>query len=171
MIQTRTRVALVTGAFAALLIVPERLRTEPLTAQAQTPQQTAPFDQAGALAALQAQIAGSEDRPATEVFKNITRYKGVSAGRLLRIMDHGFSRGLGVTCTHCHIAGEWDRDDKAAKETAREMSRMMAVINGELLKTIPNLKSSNPAVNCTTCHRGQIRPALELTGGPGRGMR
>lgn len=134
----------------------------------QAPPAPLPFDQAAAIAELERQIAGKEDLPASDVFKNITQYKGVSAGRLLRIMDHGFSRGLGVTCTHCHIAGEWDRDDKAAKQTAREMSRMMAVINGELLKKIPNLKSSNPAVNCTTCHRGQRRPALELPASAGR---
>lgn len=141
------------------------------TQQPPPAQPAVPFDQAAAMAALQQQIAGKEELPATEVFMNITQYKGVSAGRLLRIMEHGFSRGLGVTCTHCHIAGEWDRDDKATKQTAREMSKMMAAINGELLKKIPNLKSSNPMVNCTTCHRGQIRPALELTAGAGRGVR
>lgn len=171
MVQTRTRVARVAGVLAAVLLTPGQLRTEPRQAPAQAAQEAAPFDQAAAIAALQAQIAGKEELPATEVFKNITRYKGVSAGRLLRIMDHGFSRGLGVTCTHCHIAGEWDRDDKAAKQTAREMSRMMATINGELLKKIPNLKSTNPAVNCTTCHRGQIRPALELPAGAIREVR
>lgn len=133
-----------------------------VTALEQAPQPAQPFDQEKALADLQRAIAGKEDLPATDVFKNIQQYKGVTAGRLLRIMDHGFSRGLGVTCTHCHVAGEWDSDDKATKQTAREMSRMMSAINGELLKKIPNLKSSNPAINCTTCHRGQIRPALEL---------
>ena len=128
-----------------------------------------PFDQAAAIAELERQIAGKEDLPAAEVFKNITQYKGVSAARLLRIMDHGFSRGLGVTCTHCHIAGEWDRDDKATKQIARDMSKMMAAINTDLLKKIPNLRSTNPAINCTTCHRGQRRPALELPPSSGRG--
>jgi hypothetical protein len=129
----------------------------------------APFDQAAAVAQLERQIAGKEDLPATEVFKNITQYKGVTAGRLLRIMDFGFSRGLGVTCTHCHVAGEWDSDQKATKQIARDMSRMTAAINTDLLKKIPNLRSSNPAINCTTCHRGQRRPALELPAAAGRG--
>ncbi len=119
------------------------------------------FDQARAVADLQRAIAGKEDLPATEVFKNITHYKGATAGRLLRIMDFGFSRSLGVTCTHCHVAGEWDREDKATKQIAREMSKMVSTINSELLKKVPNLKSTNPAVNCTTCHRGQTRPALD----------
>lgn len=148
-------------ALAAVLFVAALQQTPPSPA----------FDQEKAIAALQKQIAGKEDLPATEVFKNITQYKGVTAGRLLRIMELGFSRGLGVTCTHCHVDGEWDRDDKAAKQTAREMSRMVATINGDLLKKIPNLRSTNPAVNCTTCHRGQIRPALELSRPPAGGPR
>lgn len=140
-------------------------------APAQQPSPQAPFDQEAALADLRRQIAGKEELPATEVFKNITQYKGVTAGRLLRIMELGFTRGLGVRCTHCHIPGEWDSDEKATKQTAREMSRMVATINGDLLKKIPNLRSSNPAVNCTTCHRGQIRPALEMPAAPARGAR
>lgn len=127
------------------------------------------FDQARAVADLQRAIAGKEDLPATEVFKNITQYKGVTAGRLLRIMELGFSRSLGVTCTHCHVAGQWENEDKATKQIAREMSRMVSAINSEMLKKIPNLNSSNPSVNCTTCHRGQTRPALDLPQAAGRG--
>lgn len=126
------------------------------------------FDQARAMADLQRAIVGKEDLPATEVFKNITQYKGVTAGRLLRIMELGFSRSLGVTCTHCHVAGQWDNEEKATKQIAREMSRMVSAINSEMLKKIPNLNSSNPSVNCTTCHRGQTRPALDLAQVAGR---
>ena len=122
----------------------------------------APFDQAKALADLRKSIAGKEDQPAVDVFMNITEYKGVTAERLLRIMEFGFTKSLGVNCTHCHVAGQWDSDDKGAKETARAMSRMVIAINNEYLKKIPTLNSSNPSVNCTTCHRGQKRPALEM---------
>ena len=62
---------------------------------------------------------------------NVTEYKGVTAERLLRIMEFGFTRSLGVNCTHCHVAGQWDSDDKGAKETARAMSRMVIAINNE----------------------------------------
>lgn len=145
-------------------------------AQAQAPGQAPPqtFDEAQAMADLRRAIAGREELPATDVFKNITQYKGVTAGRLLRIMELGFSRSLGVTCTHCHVPGQWDLDDKATKPIAREMSRMVTAINGELLKKIPNLRSATPSVNCTTCHRGQTRPALELpqaARGGGAGVR
>ncbi len=126
------------------------------------------FDEARAIADLQRAIAGREELPATEVFKNIIQYKGVTAGRLLRIMELGFSRSLGVTCTHCHVPGQWESEEKSTKQIAREMSKMVTTINGGLLKQIPNLRSTNPSVNCTTCHRGQTRPALELPQTPGR---
>ena len=130
--------------------------------QQPAPPASAPFDQAAAVAQVKSAIAGKEEQPAVEVFKNIQQYKGVTAGRLLRIMEFGFSRSLGVDCTHCHVPGQWDLDDKRTKQIARDMSAMVRIINNEHLKKIPNLKSANPSVNCTTCHRGQTRPALEL---------
>ena len=129
-------------------------------ASAQTP--AVPFDQAKALAELRKSIEGKEDQQAADVFMNIKQYKGVTAERLLRIMEFGFSRSLGVTCTHCHVPGEWESDEKGAKDTARAMSAMVSAINNEYLKNIATLNSANPSVNCTTCHRGQKRPALEM---------
>jgi hypothetical protein len=123
---------------------------------------TPAFDQAEAVADLKKAIAGKEELPAPEVFKNIKQYRGVTAGRLLRIMEYGFNRSLGVDCTHCHVAGQWDSDEKVTKQIARDMSAMTTVLNGDYLKKIANLKSTNASVNCTTCHRGQTRPALEL---------
>jgi Photosynthetic reaction centre cytochrome C subunit len=94
--------------------------------------------------------------------KNIKMLTDVPASRLLGIMNIGFGKSLGVSCTHCHTAGEWDREDKTQKQTARDMFKMVATINNELLKNIPNLKGPNAIVNCTTCHRGQVKPALNL---------
>lgn len=136
----------------------------PLTVRAQVrdsvPQ--AAFDQAAALADLKKFIAGREEAPAGEVFNNIQWYKGVTAGRFLRIMEFGFTVALGVDCTHCHKPGVWDSDEKPTKQIARDMSAMLAAINNDHLRKIPNLRGTNPQVNCTTCHRGQRRPALEL---------
>ena len=135
------------------------------TAQAQVRDSQPPaprFDQAAALAELKASIAGKEELPAVEVFKNIQQYKAVTASRFLRIMEFGFTVALGVDCTHCHTPGQWDSDEKTTKQVAREMSVMLAAINNEYLKKIPNLRGTNPQVNCTTCHRGHRRPALEL---------
>ena len=88
--------------------------------------------------------------------------KGVPAGNLLKIMELGYSRSLGVDCTHCHTPDQWEKEDKAQKQIARDMSNMSKTINTELLKNIKNLRSPNPVVNCTTCHRGDIKPALNL---------
>lgn len=120
------------------------------------------FDQAQKLAELTRQITGKENLPAEQVFKNIQILKGIPAGRLLRIMELGYSRSLGVNCTHCHVIDQWDKDDKPTKPIAREMLKMVQTINNDLLKPIKNLKGPNPVVNCTTCHRGQIKPALNL---------
>jgi hypothetical protein len=108
------------------------------------------------------QIAGREQQPAAQVFKNVKMLTQLPAARLLAVMNIGYGKSLGVSCTHCHIAGEWDREDKTQKQTARDMSAMVGRINGDLLKSIPNLVGPNAIVNCTTCHRGQVKPALNM---------
>ena len=123
---------------------------------------TQTFDQEAKLAELRKKIAGRENEPAEAVFKNIQFLKGVPAARLLAVMKIGYSRSLGVNCTHCHVVDEWEKDDKPTKQTARDMALMVRTINNDLLKNIKNLKSEKPVINCTTCHRGQTRPALDL---------
>lgn len=132
--------------------------TEPAVA-GQTPDS---FNQEKALAQLNAQISDRKNQPAEQVFKNIQILKGMPAGRLLRVMEGGFSKSLGVDCTHCHVAGQWEKEDKPTKQIARDMWAMMGSINTEQLKKIRNLSSASPGVNCTTCHRGQVKPALNL---------
>ncbi len=124
--------------------------------------QDQPFNQEAKLEELRKKIADRQDKPSEEVFKNIHQFKGVPAGRLLRVMELGYSKSLGVNCTHCHVVDQWEKDDKPAKQIARDMADMVRVINGDLLKKIRNLKGPAPTVNCTTCHRGQIKPALNL---------
>lgn len=111
-------------------------------------------------------IRGRGRLPAESVYKDIRVLKGVSAGTLLAIMDVGYGRSLGVGCSHCHVAGEWDREDSTRKQVAREMSLMVRRINTELLAKIEHLRSDTARVNCTTCHRGSIKPALDFTDTP-----
>jgi hypothetical protein len=126
------------------------------TPQQGTPQQGAQPPQTNPiLAALEKQIAGQENKPAEEVFKNIQVMKGVPAGRLLRIMAMGYAPALGVNCAHCHVPGEWEKDDKEAKGTARKMIALTRKLNEDLRAAI-----NKGAVNCYTCHRGQTKPAL-----------
>ena len=103
-------------------------------------------------------IAGHENEPAEQVFKNIQWLKGVPAGRLLLIMNLGYSRALGVNCTHCHMEQDFSSDDKRPKRAAREMAVMHRMIN-EQLKKMQNLEPKpNRAINCSTCHRGAVDP-------------
>src|SRR5690349_3908735 len=56
------------------------------------------------VADLAKQIAGKEKQPSEAVFKNVKILTGIPAGNLLKIMQIGFSRSLGTSCAHCHVA-------------------------------------------------------------------
>ena len=105
------------------------------------------------------QIAGRGQEPAEQVFQNIQWLKGVPAGRLLLIMNLGYSRALGVTCAHCHVEADFSKDDKRPKRAAREMAVMHRSINEQLAK-MQNLepRPEGRFINCSTCHRGSINP-------------
>jgi Photosynthetic reaction centre cytochrome C subunit len=105
------------------------------------------------------QIVGHEQEPAEEVFKNIQILKNVPAGRLLLIMNLGYSRAVGVACTHCHVERDFSSDDKRPKRAAREMAVMHRSFNDQLTK----MQNLDPVpqghfINCSTCHRGAVDP-------------
>lgn len=104
-------------------------------------------------------IVGHQTEPAEKVFKNIRWLKGARAEGLLLIMNLGYARALGVTCTHCHVEQDFASDDKRPKRAAREMAAMHRMINDEL-KKMSNLETpaEKRAINCSTCHRGAIDP-------------
>lgn len=105
------------------------------------------------------QIAGREQEPAGKVFKNIHIMTNTPAARFLLIMNLGYSRALGVTCTHCHVEEDFSSDDKRPKRAAREMAAMHRSINEQLAK-MQNLETSPQGhfINCSTCHRGNVDP-------------
>ena len=106
-------------------------------------------------------IAGKENDPAEKVFKNIQIpwLKTTPAGRLVRIMNLGYSRALGVSCTHCHVEQDFSSDDKRPKRAARDMANMHKAINDQLQKMQNlDLKPDQRFINCSTCHRGAINP-------------
>ncbi|MGK7369976.1 MAG: c-type cytochrome [Candidatus Halalkalibacterium sp. M3_1C_030] len=123
---------------------------------------TTDFDQEKALEKLREGIKGRENEPAGLVFDNIKTFERLPADRLLRIMEMGFSKSLGVNCTHCHNPKDWGSEEKNQKQIARDMMAMVGRINNDLLGSIENLESETPIVNCTTCHRGQIKPATNI---------
>ncbi len=63
----------------------------------------------------------------------------------------GFTRALGVRCSHCHVGGnplstyDFASDENPNKGRAREMLRMLNSINEHLQK------SSRAATNGSTC--------------------
>ena len=86
-------------------------------------------------------------------------------GSRLRAPMTGFTRALGVRCSHCHVGEEgqplstydFASDDNPNKNRAREMLRMLGSINDHLEKIEV---SGEDRVNmwCHTCHRGRPRP-------------
>ena len=115
-------------------------------------------------AAVLTRIAGHENDPAETVFKNIQSLKGMPAGRLVRVMNMGYSRALGVACTHCHVGQDYSSDEKRPKRAAREMMAFNKMVN-EQLRTLKNLegKPEEIFVSCSTCHRGHVDPNSEGT--------
>lgn len=90
--------------------------------------------------------------------------KDMNGARLRPVMT-GFTRALGVRCTHCHkgVEGQpltsfdFASDENPNKGRAREMLRMLGDINARLKNIQP---SGDKRVNmwCHTCHRGRPRP-------------
>jgi hypothetical protein len=141
---------------------PPAQRSEPQTqAKAGTPTPANPHQEANDrfVRQISEKIAGRENEPAGQVFKNVQTLKEVPAKRLLLIMNRGYSRALGVACTHCHVEIDFSSDEKSEKRAAREMMAMHRMINEEL-KKMKNLedKPEDRAINCSTCHRGAVNP-------------
>jgi hypothetical protein len=86
-------------------------------------------------------------KTAEQVYPNIKVLRGVPAERLPSIMS-GFSRALGVPCTHCHVQEAMERDDKPTFGKARRMLEMVNSI----------AQNAKLEVVCWTCHRGQAIP-------------
>jgi tetratricopeptide (TPR) repeat protein len=83
----------------------------------------------------------------------------------LRAAMMGFTRALGVRCTHCHVGEEgkplstydFASDANPKKDVARGMMRMVGAI-GTQLEAIQPAKTERVLVSCATCHRGRPLP-------------
>ena len=82
--------------------------------------------------------------------KNLQVFKDLPATQLDPTMAF-ISGALGVRCSYCHVANQFDKDDKPTKLAARRMIQMVFDIN----KASFNGES---AVSCYTCHRGKPLP-------------
>jgi photosynthetic reaction center cytochrome c subunit len=82
--------------------------------------------------------------------KNLHVFKDLPATQLDPTMAF-ISGALGVRCSYCHVANQFDKDDKPTKLTARRMIQMVFDINKGSF-------NGESAVSCYTCHRGKPVP-------------
>ena len=83
----------------------------------------------------------------------------------LRAVMTGFTRALGVRCSHCHVGEEGQplstfdfvSDENPKKDVARAMLEMLGDIN-DRLETIDRGEMEPVNMWCHTCHRGVPRP-------------
>jgi len=105
------------------------------------------------------QIAGHENEPAEQVFKNVQVLKGITAAQLVHKMDKDYGEALSWNCTNCHRLapqGNFASDTATDKRRARFMQQMTDDINrNQLPKLYPK---DTPKVTCATCHRGYNEP-------------
>lgn len=109
------------------------------------------------VAAIEQQIAGKEQQPAEQVFKDIRVFKGRPAIGVLRVMELAFNANLGVDCDHCHSVEDWASGVKRQRDIAREMWILRAEVQEKLRKITG--KDDLP-VTCYTCHKGQAKPSF-----------
>jgi len=91
--------------------------------------------------------------------------KDISRQDLVAMMG-GFTRALGVRCTHCHVGTEGEplasykfaADDKPAKRKARVMMELVRDINAKYLAGLDTRIDPPVKVECSTCHRGVTEP-------------
>ncbi len=91
----------------------------------------------------------------------------ITTDSLIRIMA-GFTRALGVRCSHCHMGEEgqplstfeFAADDKLAKRKARAMIEMVGRINDQHLASLEERFEPAVRVECATCHRGTTEPRM-----------
>lgn len=108
---------------------------------------------------VMASIAGRENQPAEQVFKNVQVLKGITAAQLVRKMDEEYGKSMSWNCTNCHRLapqGNFASDTSNDKRRARFMQQMTDDINKvQLPKLYPK---DTPHVTCMTCHRGYNEP-------------
>ncbi|HEY5219206.1 MAG TPA: c-type cytochrome [Gemmatimonadaceae bacterium] len=109
-------------------------------------------------------IAGRENEPAGQVFKNVKLLKDMPAGKFLETMNNDYGKAIGRSCDFCHVVNHWDSDEHKEKGTARIMIAMEDSINNAVpyLVLLKNRRGTWPHIECVTCHRGRNEPNLAL---------
>jgi rubrerythrin len=123
------------------------------------------------VAKIMQQIAGHENEPAEQVFKNIQVLRGITAVELVHKMDKEYGEALSWNCTNCHRLapqGDFASDTATDKKRARFMQTMTNDLNRvQLPKLYPK---DTPVITCATCHRGYNEPPPGDYLAPARGQ-
>jgi len=118
-----------------------------------------------ALALLLPQLTTAQERwQFPDKAQNLQQLPADFSGQQLRAVMTGFTRALGVRCSHCHVGEEgqplstydFASDDKPAKQTARKMLGILGLVNQQLRDVQPSGEPVN--MWCHTCHHGLPRP-------------
>jgi Photosynthetic reaction centre cytochrome C subunit len=111
------------------------------------------------VAQVMATIAGRENQPAEQVFKNVQVLKGITAAALVQKMDTDYATAMSWNCTNCHRLapqGNFASDTSNDKKRARFMQQLQNDIN---LVQLPKLyPKDTPKISCASCHRGYNEP-------------
>jgi hypothetical protein len=113
-----------------------------------------------------AAVLGAGPRPEKGVpAQNLQIFPKDMTRQQLQPIMQGFTKALGVQCSHCHVGTPQDRarDDKPQKLAARRMLQMVMEINDKHvagLETVGLPAGSEPRmkVTCMQCHRGSLKP-------------
>ena len=82
--------------------------------------------------------------------------KDISKDDLKRTME-GFTEQLGVKCTFCHVADQYEKDDRPHKADARRMIRLVQDMKARKADYFgPRVKET--VITCGVCHRGKAEP-------------
>jgi len=71
-----------------------------------------------------------------------------------------YSASLGVTCTHCHVDGDWAARTKPAHRTVALMATIF-----DLIPTYFDSTIRAPRTQCYMCHQGHVKVERPLTQG------
>lgn len=108
-----------------------------------------------AIAELMATLQGRENEPAGAVFKNVKLHKSMPVREFLTLMDEQYGRGLGFTCTNCHMDNkDYASDERKNKVISRQMERMQRDIDTKYIAKVKELDDPRPKTTCVMCHGG-----------------
>jgi tetratricopeptide (TPR) repeat protein len=68
------------------------------------------------------------------------------------------ARALGVSCSHCHVQGDFKSDANPKKVVARQMIAMTRELNATIQTATGKTAAQAAKMHCVNCHRGMTVP-------------